>query len=125
MTRYVRRDRRVYDFSLCKLCGTAGGCDRDGCRTYTCLWCGTPQCSANGLARGQCVVCCHGFLPGWAGSSPGQACSYKGCLEPAVGRFPRKGRCCTVHGVSNLPAGYLEMCLAMRARHWVAVEVNQ
>lgn len=123
MLRYVRKDRRVYDFSLCKACGAAGGCDLSGCSTMTCLFCGTPQCSSNGLGRGQCAVCYHGFLPGWFGSQPGQACSYKGCSAPAVGRFPRKGRCCQAHGERILGAEYVSARLAERDRTWVAIDV--
>jgi hypothetical protein len=121
--RFVRVDRRIYDFSLCKLCGTAGGCTSSGCSTVTCLWCGTPQCSANGLARGQCGVCHHGFLTGWS-TSAGKPCSYKGCGLPAVGIFPRKGQCCATHGARNLKPGYLDECLADRDKRWQPVEVN-
>ena len=123
MLRYVRKTALIYEHSYCRVCGAAGGCERDGCTTMTCLWCGTPQCSSNGLGRGQCSVCLHGFLPGWSGCGPGQACAYKGCAEPAVGRFPRKGRCCAAHGARILGPGYLAAQLAERDRLWRAVEV--
>lgn len=133
MIRWVRKDRRVYTHSLCKLCGAAGGCGPEGCTTMTCLWCGTPQCSVNGLGHGACAVCLYGFLEGWSGSDAGQACSYKGCKEPAVGRFPRKGRACSSHGArivnQRLKDGlagsdYLERCLTVRERYWEAIEVQ-
>lgn len=120
--RYVRKDRRIYDFSLCKLCGSAGGCSAPACGRLVCLFCGTPQCSSNGLGRGQCSICFHGFLPGWSGSHPGQSCSYKGCKSPAVGRFPRKGRCCSEHGLRILGADYLQKRLAEREKLWVPIE---
>lgn len=125
MTRYVRKDARIYAFSLCKLCGTAGSCDSDGCRTTTCLWCRTPQCSANGGARGTCAVCYHGFLPNWSGCHAGQACAYKGCTQPAVGRFPRKGRACADHGAHILGDGYLPKRLEERERMWHPVETDK
>ncbi len=125
-TRYIRRDARIYQFSLCMLCGAAGGCGPKGCTTTTCLWCGTPQCSSNGLGRGQCAVCDHGLLPGWSGSSyaPGQ-CGYKGCQGDVVGRFPRKGACCATHGAKILGADYLPQALAARDKAWIAVDLAE
>jgi len=115
--RYVRKNARVYDFSLCKLCGAAGF-TTGRCETTTCLYCGTVQCMSNGGGRGQCAICHHGFLPGWSGSHAGTPCSYKGCIEPAVGRFPRKGRVCASHGTRILGAGYLAQQLVERDRIW-------
>lgn len=89
----------------------------------TCLWCGTPQCSGNGLGRGQCGVCYHGLLPGWSGSHAGQPCSYKGCPHPAVGRFPRMGQVCAAHAEHILGPEYLAARLADRDKNWVAVEL--
>ena len=115
--RYVRKDARVYDFSLCRLCGAAGF-TIGTCEPTTCLYCGTTQCMSNGGSRGQCAVCYHGLLPGWSASHAGQPCSYKGCAEPAVGRFPRKGRCCDAHGSRILGPEYKAARLAERERLW-------
>lgn len=125
MIRWTRKDARIYDFSLCKVCGAAGGCGRDGCSTMTCLWCGTPQCSANGLGRGQCAVCYYGLLPGWSGSGAGQSCAYKGCTESAViGSAPRKkGKVCATHAARILGTDYVEKRLVERDRLWHPVEV--
>lgn len=101
--RYVRKDARVYEHSLCKRCGAAGGCDRDGCREATCLACGTTQCSSNGLGRGTCAVCFCGMLPSWSGCHPGQSCSYKGCQGHAVA-FGRGGKkVCREHLLRQRP----------------------
>jgi hypothetical protein len=124
-TRYVRKNRSVYDFSLCKVCGAAGGCDSHGCTTITCLWCGTPQCSSNGLGNGTCAICFHGFLPIWSGCQSGQPCAYKGCKETAVGRFPRKGKVCATHAERILGPEYLKTRLAERDKQWMAVEVSR
>jgi hypothetical protein len=119
--RYVRQHTRIYEHSRCKLCGSAGGTNGQ-CSVNMCLFCGTPQCSSNGLGNGQCSICFYGFLPGWSGSHEGQPCSYKGCTEPAVGRFPRKGRCCAKHGLHILGADYLtQQVTQRRTREWVLV----
>ena len=124
MLRYARKDRRVYQFSLCRVCGSAGGCGPTGCTTMVCLWCGTPQCSSNGLASGHCSVCYYGFLPGWSRCHAGQPCQYTGCQEPAVGnRFPRKGRVCASHAARILGADYLTKRLADREQAWEPVDV--
>lgn len=125
MIRWVRKDARIYDHSLCKVCGAAGGCGRDGCGTMTCLWCGTPQCSSNGLGRGQCSVCYYGLLPGWSGGAAGQPCAYKGCADPAVvGSAPRKGKVCATHAARILGADYVEKRLVDRDRFWHPVEAQ-
>lgn len=74
------------------------------CTQVACMACGTVQCHANGSARGTCRTCHRGMLPGWSGNQPGQACSYKGCKEPAVYRdMPRgKSRVCATHGAAML-----------------------
>jgi hypothetical protein len=48
----------------------------------TCMGCGQPQCSGNGLGRGCCTLCHFGILPGWSGSTG--VCSYKGCGKPGA-----------------------------------------
>jgi len=120
--RYIRKDARVHANSLCKRCGTAGGCGSEGCTEVTCLYCGTTQCSGNGLGNGQCKVCHYGFLPGWARSSGHVGCSYKGCKETPVGRFPHKGVCCARHGtlIMNRRTGkdYLAEVAKYREQDW-------
>jgi hypothetical protein len=118
--RWVRKDRRVYDFSLCRRCGTAGGCGREGCAEAKCKACGTVQCSGNGLGRGTCSVCHVGLLPGWSGHN--RPCGYKGCVRLAVALAPRIGRCCEGH----LRQAKLDVCiaerLAERANNWEEIE---
>ena len=90
LARWVKKDRRIYEFSCCAACGTGWGsapgdakaghmCDRT-----ICLACCSPQCMRSGLGRGQCSICYVGLLPGWSGSD--HACDYKGCAERAVAR---------------------------------------
>ncbi len=95
--RWVRKARRIYEFSSCHCCGTCwGGYPEHRCPVTTCLACGSAQCMGNGLGRGQCSICCHGLLPGWSGN-PG-VCGYAGCGQPAVfGSAPRVGRVCPAH----------------------------
>ena len=98
--RYVRKDRRVQHDSHCLYCGANYGIVKGeprACRTTTCLACGTKQCMVNGLGNGQCSVCYHGLLEGWAGSACGQACSYKGCKQHAVARGRGRKRVCLAH----------------------------
>ena len=70
------------------------------CVQVACMACGTVQCHGNGSARGTCGTCRYGMLPGWSGNARGQACSYKGCPEPAVYRDVGRGkdRACKAHG---------------------------
>lgn len=125
MIRWVRKDARIAAFSLCKFCGAAGGCGAGGCTTMTCRWCGTAQCSANGLGWGQCAICYHGLLEGWSHTkADARGCQYTGCPHPIVGRFPRKGYCCAEHGARIAGADYLTTRLAERATRYVATEVT-
>lgn len=124
MTRYVQKTRRIYHDSHCRLCGFCHGVVRPEIehRPATCLACGTRQCIGNGLGRGTCGICLVGFLEGWSGSQAGQACSYKGCTEPAVACGGRgKARVCFKHIEQQRP-GFLAEALAARASNWVEVE---
>jgi hypothetical protein len=119
--RWVRRDRRVSDHSLCDLCGAAGFTS-GRCRVTTCLCCGSPQCMANGGARGQCSICHVGLLPGWSGTD--RPCGYKGCPNRAVCAAPRVGYCCREHrGRAGLLPRMNEYLLA-RGKEWVLVDDN-
>lgn len=120
MIRYVRKDRLVYAHSSCKACGSARGV---ACNTSKCLFCGTPQCSGNGGARGQCSVCYHGHLPGWWRPLGGR-CGYAKCDQPVVGTFPRKGPCCRLHGLRILGDGYMDEVAQNLQRAWEPVEVT-
>jgi hypothetical protein len=115
-TRFVRKERRVYDFSLCRLCGSAGGCSAPRCSRAVCLACGTPQCHSNGLGNGTCGVCYVGLLPGWSGSD--RPCGYKGCGERAVARAPRVGLCCRQHMQRAGVLGKVTAALMDRAKRW-------
>lgn len=113
--RYVRKTRRIYDFSLCKLCGTAGGtCGT--CGRTTCLLCGSPQCSSNGLRDGQCPICYHGLLPGWSGSDC--KCTYKGCNKTAVARGRGRRPICMDHAIHQFGPDYVAKRLSERDTAW-------
>jgi len=58
MQRWVRKDRRIYEFSDCRLCGSAHGVVKPEIehRESTCLACGSRQCLGNGTARGTLTV---------------------------------------------------------------------
>ena len=117
--RFVRRDRRIYEFSHCILCGTGyGGPRGQKCRVTTCLACSTPQCMVNGLGRGSCGICLVGFLPGWAGMTS-QVCGYKGCGQQAVAYAPRVKRVCKGHLARAGLAEKIAAALADRDRTWV------
>ena len=122
MVRWVRKDRRVYDFSTCKLCGSACGVVKPAvqCAATTCLACGSRQCMSNGLARGTCSICLVGLLPGWSGTD--RSCSYAGCAERAVARADGQNayRCC-FHLERGKWAGYAAARLAEREKYWVEV----
>ena len=115
MNRWVRKDRRIYDFSGCAACGTcwgaAPGAAKQGhtCSVTTCLACGTDQCMGNGLGGGECGVCYYGLLLGWSGTD--RPCGYKGCRERAVATTPRVGFACKAHlarsGLDVRIQGYL------------------
>jgi hypothetical protein len=127
MARYVRKDRRIYDFSSCGYCGTGYG-TKPGCRHVECPACGSPQCHGNGSGHGTCSVCLHGMLPGWSGND--RACGYKGCTHRAIARAPRVGFVChehmdraTVHvyGSRLTLAAYVARRIADRDREWVLI----
>lgn len=122
--RYVRRDRRVYPFSLCKACGVAGLTDADGGRTKivcsptTCLACGTTQCLSNGGGNGRCFICFYGYLPGW--SQRQQSCRYSGCTEPVVARAGAWPVC--KNHLERRKPGYTSDRLAERDKTWILCE---
>jgi hypothetical protein len=69
--RFLRRDRLVYDFSTCALCGTAWGSHSEKkCARSVCAVCGTAQCQGNGARDGTCAICYVGLLPGWSHPEP-------------------------------------------------------
>ena len=119
--RWVRKDRRIYEFSHCTYCGTAwGGYPNRQCPTSTCLACGTTQCLGNGLGHGACSVCYIGMLPGWSGTD--KPCGYKGCTHRAVafvGGVPKVA--CQAHLGRNGKAGHIAKHLAERTQAWVEV----
>lgn len=119
MARYVRFNARICEHSLCKLCGTAGGCSPSGCGRVTCLACGSPQCSSNGLGRGQCSICYVGILPGW--SSWQQTCGYKGCGVQAVARIGGLPSAVCAHHLERRKPGYIAARIAERDKGWILV----
>lgn len=124
MERYVQKDRRIYGFSTCRLCGSAHGVVRPEIehKPTVCLACGTRQCLGNGLARGTCSVCYVGLLPGWSGSNEGQHCSYKNCTSPAVARGSNGKRLVCVAHLDRQRPGFLAKAVAERESRWVLVE---
>lgn len=122
--RYVSRDRLVFDFSHCKLCGACYGIcagEPAACRVAICLACGTEQCSVNGLSRGQCAVCYSGLLEGWSGSGAGQACSYKDCPNSAVARGRGRKLVCREHLIRQQP-GWESSWREWRDAHFILTE---
>ena len=118
--RWVRKDRRIYDFSLCDLCGTAGG-TTGRCNRSICMACGSAQCSSNGLARGTCGICFIGLLPGWSGNN--RKCSYKGCNNQAIARVDGQNSLrCREHLERGKWAGYIARRLAERNLAWIEIE---
>ena len=118
--RWVRKDRRIYDFSTCLCCGSGSGICKGEPKAHkvtTCLACGTPQCMGNGLARGTCAICFIGLLPGWGGTD--RPCDYKGCLEKAIARCDgaNKFRCAT-HLEMGKWLGYVAARLVEREKQW-------
>jgi len=123
MQRWVRKDRRIYEFSDCRLCGSAHGVVKPEIehRESTCLACGSRQCLGNGTARGTCSVCLVGLLPGWSGTDC--VCDYKGCDETAVALVDGKNRRrCRKHLERGKWAGYVDRRLAERERGWILVD---
>lgn len=119
--RYVRKNRLIYDFSCCKLCGTGwGNYPTKQCPQTICLLCGSPQCLVNGLGNGTCGICFHGLLPGWGGND--KICSFKNCKNSAVARGKNGKRyVCKEHFDYQFP-NYLEKRLAERTMQWIMVE---
>lgn len=122
--RYVRKDRRIYDFSTCRLCGTAYGVVKPEveCKASICKLCGTKQCLVNGLGHGTCSVCLYGLLPGWSGNET--KCRYKGCNKEAVARGKHgKTFVCLDHAVYLYP-NILENSKQQLEKNWELVEEN-
>jgi hypothetical protein len=124
MSRYVRKDRRIYDFSACRLCGTcwgaATGAAKQGaqCAPSTCMACGSTQCQSNGLGNGRCSICYIGILPNWSGWN--QDCRYKGCGKQAIavdGAWP----CCAEH-IERRKPGYIAAHITARDYSWILVD---
>ncbi|MDO8611103.1 MAG: hypothetical protein Q7R95_11310 [bacterium] len=123
MQRYVRKDRRIYDFSTCNLCGDAYGVIKPEIqhRATTCLLCGTRQCMGNGLGNGCCSICYHGLLPGWSGSEG--ICSYKNCGKVAVARGKQGKRyVCLEHAFKQFGNDVIERAKIDLLKSWVLVE---
>jgi len=114
-SRFVRKDRRIYDFSLCKACGTAGFTSGT-CTAVVCKACLTVQCHSNGGGNGRCSVCYVGLLPGWSGTNCG--CSRKDCDQRAVA-IARKRAVCANH--LGKTADDIAQRLAEREKSWVLV----
>jgi hypothetical protein len=128
LSRWVRKDARVYDFSDCKLCGSCWGiCTGEpmACRVTTCLACGSDQCLSNGLRRGQCGICLVGLLDSWGGNQ--RLCAYQGCSEQAVAYVDGANkRRCLLHLERGKWLGYVARHVLERDRSWQltgAVEV--
>lgn len=64
--------------------------------TTVCECCGAEQPMQNGIGRGQCKVCFHGYLRGWSQRGR-ETCGYAGCNERAIAAAPRVGQCCAGH----------------------------
>ena len=108
--------------SGCEACGSCYGLHSGAkrCGTSTCRYCGTIQCSSNGLGNGCCKVCFHGLLPGWSGSEG--ICRYNGCKAEAVARGIRGKRyVCRDHAAQQFGADYLGKRLADRDKEWALV----
>lgn len=128
----IRKDRRIYNFSCCCLCGTGWGAvagaanQGEICAPNICLACGSTVCQSHGLDRGNCPICLVGRLGpgvtktggGWSGWDRG-VCHYKGCRAKPVaddGRWP----VCSVHLEQRRP-GYIANLLASMPRGWLNV----
>lgn len=125
--RFVSRDRRIARGSHCLCCGACYGIckgEARACRVFTCLACGTPQCSVNGLSRGQCAICYSGLLQGWSGSRAGQPCTYKGCSNPAVARGRGGKLVCHVHLLRQQP-DFMEQFTARLQSHFILVPATE
>lgn len=122
--RWVHKTSRVPrpDEPGCRACGTRwGGYPDRLCPVVTCLACGTEQCMANGLSRGQCGVCFYGLLPGWSGSD--RPCGYKRCPNRAVAAVGGQARyACREHLARNRMAEKIEAGLARREGAWVLAD---
>lgn len=125
--RFVHKNATIYDFSICKACGSAGAADSPACRTTACMACGSTVCRSHGLRDGTCPICFRGILPGWSGAD--QNCSYKNCPNKAVFRNGAKA-CCSEHAQTAKKRGinkkqtvveYIKDCLESRKHNWVLV----
>lgn len=120
--RFIRKNRQIYDFSCCKLCGTAwGNYPNKQCPQTICLLCGSKQCLVNGLGRGSCGICLRGILTGW-GIGPNVKCNFRGCKNPPVA-FGKNGKTfvCKYHFEHQFP-NFLEKRLTERAINWILVD---
>lgn len=121
METYVRRNRRIYDFSTCLLCGDAYGIaqgEHKAHRPSRCRACGTLQCWTNGLARGQCAVCYVGLLDAFAD----RTCGYAGCGKQAVAAAPRVRYACKDHLERARLNTSIAEAIANRDTAWQRVE---
>lgn len=129
----VRKERRIYDFSCCCLCGTgwgaAPGAANKGeiCSPCICLACGSTVCQSHGLARGSCPICFIGRLGpgaktsgGWSGWDKG-VCRYKGCGKKPVADDGRWA-VCVIHLERRQP-GYIAKRLGLAPRDWILVHI--
>lgn len=123
-TRYVRRNRRIYNFSSCLLCGCACGIvkgEAKVCRPTTCLACGSRQCMVNGLGRGQCSICLIGLLPGWSGNN--RTCQYIGCTNHAIVACDGVNIYrCKDHVERGKWIGYIDKQVSVRDKAWIEVD---
>lgn len=133
MITYVKKNRRIYDFSTCLLCGDAYGICKGEHKAHPpslCAACGTPQCWTNGMSRGQCGICFIGLLDRFSGHK----CGYAKCGKDAIAAAPRVKYVCADHAktaksnnniVKNQTiAEYIQAQLAERDKWWIPLEFD-
>ena len=117
MSRWVRKNRRIYDFSKCEYCGTGWG---NGCKEIICLACGSIQCESNGLGRGICSICLIGFLPGWFRTN--KKCGYKHCQNDAICKAKFIRQVCKEHMIKQNLNVHIKERLDQREERWELIE---
>lgn len=121
--RWVLRNRQIYPWSHCRICGTSWGSSKTGqCSPTTCGACGSTVCMGYGLGNGKCPVCYFGLLPGWSGNQ--RTCSYKGCDKPAIAVDPRNRNryVCENHWRRLGGEEIVRKALERRAKEWIEVQ---
>lgn len=90
--------RYAYMNAQCRYCGTHCQGQPHSVTAHPraeCLACGTPQCDNSR----ECIVCMIGFVGRvpWSPTPGYRFCGYAHCMEPAVAKASRVGRCCAGH----------------------------